>query len=300
MKLKRTFYLIKCRTHVLLRNLAEKVLKLLAKYDLVIEHKRDFSRVTDLSSPHSLPDLCGNRFVFDVSYVQREIEVFSEYWFTTKKGKMLFVVWDNHHKEGRISYRAELKCFLCHFSPRYHMWVHRYSPVICLEHPKQFSPVSGLPDIEVEFKTHRCDFSQCRYAFEFSYAPDLNANKVPCEVISESCKVLERELTSKVTEINKILTGASYDGELMSPKNRPLSQNLVCNHCGLPVFASAEDKYRFECLHHGELDHGRVRRLDPVQYESVLKNTMDILEALIQQSCPQDSKPLGLENYNKL
>lgn len=272
-----------------MRNLAEKLFKFLAKCHLVLEHKEEYNNIIDLTSPQSLPDFCGDRFVFKVSYVQRILEFSSEYWFTNRKGKKLFVVWHNHHLEGRFSYRADLKSFLCHFSPRLKVWVDSNSPVVYLQ---QDSYPLSMHDYdlsrEVAFKTHRCDFSQCRYAFEFSHAlPHIN--RMPNEVLAESQKALKNRLTSKVSEINKILTGADYDGEIVSPKNMPLSQNLLCRHCGLPVFASAKDKYQFECLEHGELDYDWVMRVDPVEYEKVLGNTLDILEDLIQKSCPQDS-----------
>ena len=98
-----------------MRNLAEKLFKFLAKCHLVLEHKKSYSKVIDLTTPKSIPDIRSDRFVFEVSYVQRVIEFFSEYWFTDRKGKKLFVVWDNHHLECRVSYRADLKSFLCHF-----------------------------------------------------------------------------------------------------------------------------------------------------------------------------------------
>lgn len=285
MKLKRKFYILKCRASVLFQNLAEKILLRLSKWGWVHCHKVTYTNIKDCGSVQYAPDLVSSRYIFSVSYILRRLESVSEYWFETKKGKRIFTVDESYHAEGRVSYKADLKSFFAHFSPRQKMWVHSNSPVI------QFSNFNGYlskspfsnPVPQVEVKTHRCDFSQCRFAFEFSYALDM-----PSEVLPQSYRVLGNQLTSKVSEINKILTGADHDGEMVSPKNMPLSENLLCRQCGLPVFASAEDKYHFECLNHGELYYDKVMRVDPVEYQKVLGYNLDTLEALIKKSCPQD------------
>lgn len=290
MKLKRKLYILKCRTYVLLRHLAEKVLLHFAEWKLIKCHKNTYSRVLDESTPQSAPDFTSDRFIFSVSYILRKFEFVYEYWFETKKGKRIFIVEDTRHVEERVSYRAELKAFLAHFSPRQRMWVYSTSPVVQVFDSKgYFQDLSKGIVSQFKVNTHQCDFSQCRYAFEFSYAPEMNKLGRPYEVISESYRVFGNQLTSKIPEINKILTGADYDGEMMSPKKMPLCENILCSKCGLPVFASSEDKYKFECLKHGELEVFNVRRVDPFNYEGVLENTLEILEDLIAESCPQDS-----------
>jgi len=285
-KLKRILHLWKNRVKVLFRNLAIKVLTKLSEWGLVYHHKNAWTDCNDDGKVHSSPDISSDRYTFSVSYILRQFETKREEWFTTNQGKLLLMVEDYHHTDFRIEYRADLKAFLAHFSPRQKMWVYRHSPVVSLHY--DFQELSLDFDKMVTFKTHHCDFTKCRYAYTFSYAPDLDTGKVPLEVLAESQIALKRGLTSKVSEINKILTGADYDGELMSPKKMPLSENILCRKCGFPVFASAENKYHFECLHHGELDYEWVKRVDPVEYQSVLRNTFDILESLIQKSCPQD------------
>ena len=294
-KLKRSFYILKCRAYILFRHLAEKILLKLSEWDLIYCHRVGCSSNTDDGVVHTAPDITSDRFIFSVSYIFRKLESKYEYWFETKKGKRIFTVEDSHHLEHRISYRANLKAFFAHFSPRQRMWVDYVSPVVQLFEESYSYAFPDLRDEthirgELKVNTHRCDFSQCRYAFDFCYAPEsLTTCRTSDEVFSESYRALEVQLTSKVTEINKILTGVNYDGEMMSPKNMPMSENILCRHCGLPVFASAENKYNFECLSHGELDFGQVRRVDPVEYKKVLEYTFDTLEALIHKSCPQDS-----------
>lgn len=289
MKLKRKLYILKCRGYILLRHLTEKILLKLSQWDLIYCHRVGYSDTNDDGAIHTAPDITSNRFIFSVSYVLRKIESKYEYWFETHRGKRIFTVEESHHVEHRISYRAELKAFYAHFSPKQRMWIHRNAPVVqVLEEVFAYPDMTADPLEGVEVKTHRCDFNQCRFAFDFCYAPTLHIG-VSYEVLTESQKALEVQLTSKVSEINKILTGANYDGEMMSPKNMPLSENILCRHCGLPVFASAENKYQFECLAHGELEYEWVKRVDPVEYKKVLGYTLDTLEALIQKSCPQDS-----------
>lgn len=283
MSIKRTYHIFKCRAHVKIYHIIERVLHALSKCGLIKEHKNSYSNVIDQGKPCSAPDIKSERYDFAISYLIRKIEFVSQHWFQTKRGKKIFVVYDNHHAEYRISYRADLQSFFAHFSPKHRMWVHKHSPRVVI--PVSV-PVTFLEQ-ETGFRYHTCDFSQCRFALEFSLAPDM-IDKTAEEVISKSYKVLGDSLTSKITEINKILTGVDCDGEIVSPKNMPLCENILCWHCGLPVFASAENKYKFECLIHGELDHVRVKRVDPVMYKRVLENATEVLESLIQKSCPQD------------
>ena len=287
MNIKRELFILKCRAYIMLRHLAEKVLLQLSKWGWIRCHKKSYSNTSDNSVVHSLPDLKSNRFVFSVSYILLKVERKYEYWFETKKGKRIFTVDESHHVEHRVSYRADLKAFFAHFSPKQRMWVYRNSPVVEILEVDSFLELPFFTE-PVKVKTHRCDFSQCRFAFDFAFAPELSHNGMTSEVISQSYRALEVQLTSKVLEINKILTGADYDGEMMSPKKMPLSNNLLCQKCGLPVFASAENKYQFECLRHGELDHSGVMKVDPVEYQQVLGYTSDVLEDLIHKSCPQD------------
>lgn len=293
MKLKKNLYILSCRAQVLLNILVRKFFNLLAKCHLVVEHRKSCSQVRDINSPTPIHDIMTDRFVFEVTYINREIEIVDEHWFATKKGKKLYVVRDHHHKSGKISYRANLTSFYAHFSPKLKRWVHHHAPIVHLEDDRLLSDLRDIGDDPIspikneQVKTHRCDFSQCRFAFEFSYELD-NAGRMPSEVIHESYKVLKNGLTSKIPEINKILTGADCDGEMLSPKKMPMSENLLCKLCGLPVFASARNKYQFECLKHGELCYSQVERVDPVRYKKVLEYNFDYLESLIQKSCPQD------------
>lgn len=290
MNLKRNMIILRCRIHILLRNLTEKVLLQLSKWGWIYCHRVSYSNNTDDGQIYSVPDINSDRFVFSVSYILRKIESTHEYWFETNKGKRIFTVDESHHVEHRISYRAELESFYAHFSPKQRMWVHKNAPIVDLfeEIPVRPTLSDDIYARQVMAKLHRCDFQQCRYAFDFCYAPDTRTNRMPSEAISESYRALGVQLTSKVTEINKVLTGADYDGEMMSPKNMPLSENIICRKCGLPVFASAKDKYQFECLVHGEIDYHDIARVDPVHYKNVLENTTEILEDLIKKSCPQD------------
>lgn len=291
--IKRKFYLTKARLHVIFRNLAEKLFKLLAKLDLVVEHKKDYVNFLDNSEPISAPDIKSDRYIFSVSYINRKVECVHEYWFETKKGRHLLDMWDEKMVESHISYRAELKAFFAHFSPRQRMWVYSHYPRVVLQLddpvPYAYDP-SHLE--KIHYVEHYCNFKDCRYAFEFRYAQPHNS-ETPAEVISESYRAFSNGMPSKVTEINKILTGVDYDGELMSPDKTPLSENLLCRKCGLPVFASAKRKYEFWCIKHGELEYKDVARVDPIQYRDVLDNTMDILEDLTRNfattECPQDS-----------
>lgn len=285
MNLKRNLYILKCRVYVLTRHLIEKVLLQLSNWGWIYCHRVYLTRPRDESGIESAPDFSSDRFIFSVSYIRRVIEFKHEYWFETLKGKRIFTVDESYHLEGRLIYRAELKAFFAHFPPRQRMWIHREAPVVYIQSkPGSFYDESSDT---VELKTHRCDFSQCRYAFEFSYAPEQYSQVKLSEVISESHRAFGNQLTNKIPEINKILTGADYDGEMMSPNNMPLSNNLLCKKCGLPVFASSKDKYQFECLRHGELNHSEVIRVDPVEYQQVLGYTSEILEDLIEKSCPR-------------
>ena len=293
MNLKRNLYILKCRAYVLTRHLIEKILLKLSEWDLIYCHRVGFTNNTDDGKIHPAPDITSDRFIFSVSYVLRKIESKHEYWFETLKGKRIFTVEESYHVEHRISYRANLKAFYAHFSPKQRMWVDYTSPIVQLfENKDFFSDLSKDEITPIKVETHRCDFSKCRYAFDFCYAPDLNTHGVPFEVLTESQKALEVQLTSKVSEINKTLTGADYDGEIVSPDKTPLCDNLLCRKCGLPLFASKR-KYSFWCIKHGELEYPDVQRVDPVMYANVLDNTMEILEDLIAHfdttECPQDS-----------
>lgn len=290
--MKRKLYLFKNRVQVWLRHLTEKILLKLSEWRIITCHKVNFSNIYDDGDIQHSPDIVTDRYIFSVSYVLRKIETVHEYWFQFKNGgRRIFICEDYHHCEGRVSYRAELKAFYCHFSPKHRMWVDHTRPTaqFLVENMEAFDSLETRATRPIEVKTHRCDFSQCRYAFEFSY--DLDTNKdMSSEVISQSYRVLGNQLRSKQTEINKILTGADYDGEMMSHKNMPLCDNILCVKCGLPVFASTEGKYMFECLNHGNLNVEDVRRVDPVTYEDTMRYCMDYLEALIKRkSVRQDS-----------
>ena len=293
MNLKRTYYILKCRVHILFRHFVEKSLLKLSEWGFIKCHRKSYSNTTDDGVIHSLPNLSTKRFIFSVSYVLLQIERKYEYWFETKKGNRIFTVDESHHVEHRVSYRADLKAFFAHFSPKHRMWVYKNAPIVnFFEDTKVYSDFSDPNVRQVETKTHHCDFSKCRFAFDFAYAPELNHIGMSSEVISQSYRALEVQLTSKVSEINKVLTGANYDGEMMSPDKTPLCENLLCNKCGLPVFASAKNKYSFLCLKHGELDYNSLDKVDQILYRNVLDNTMGILEDLISNfdttECPKD------------
>ena len=296
MKLKRWFYKTKARLHILTRNFLEKFFKLLAQLNLVVEHKKKYVNFLDNSEPKPLPDIESDRYIFSVSYIDRKVEYVNQYWFESKRGKKLFVMWDDRSLEAIVSHRAELKSFYVHFSPKFRRWVNREHNRVALFKNSLTHAVLSEDDFatKVEVETHTCDFSECRYALEFRYALDSNTKETPSEVISKSYEALKSGMPSKVTEINKILTGVDYDGEIVSPQKTPLSENLLCRKCGLPVFASAERKYHFMCLKHGELDYNEVDRVDPIRYNDVYRNTLDLLEDLIHESeCPAGLQPLG-------
>lgn len=278
----------KRRLQVVLRNLNIKILDFLYHHNLGVSYYESvYVKNEDLTSPQRQPDMETDRFKFVVTYIHRwTIGVDERWYYSTRSGKRLLILSDYHQEAHRLDYRAELKSFYAHFSPRERMWVHSNDPAVCFVH--EFTgfdkPTGDFIDRPVEFKTHRCDFSQCRFAFSISF--DKTHGLTP-EVLSQSYKDLKRDLTSKVPEINKILTGADYDGEMMSPKKKPLCDNLVCRQCGLPVFAT-DDRYHFDCLVHGEIAYARVNRVDPVTYQVILRNTTEILEDLIRKKCPQD------------
>ena len=286
MNIKRAYYIFKSRTHVRISHLLERVLHTLSKRGLIVEHKKNQTYLHDHGDIRTAPSITTERFSFSVSYVIRKAEFTSQYWFETKQGKRIYTVYDNHHVETRVSFRAELQSFFVHFSPRHRVWVHRNSPRVVIRDVPLICASLFEPEM-VRFKYHTCDFSKCRYSLEFCIAPDNPTNLTPDEVISKSYKVLGDSLTSKVSEINKILTGVDYDGDIVSPKNMPLCDNLLCKYCGLPVFASAEDKYKYDCLKHPDLDRSEVYRVDPTKYKEVLNMNLDTLESLIRE-CPQD------------
>lgn len=284
MNIKRTYYIFKCRTHVLISHLIERVLKTLSKWGLIVEHKKSYTNIFDQGNPQTAPDLKSERFVFNVSYLIRKVEFISQYWFETKRGKRIFTMYDNHHVENRISYRAELKSFYAHFSHKHRMWVHREAPRVVIQKTPGIC-TSWLEPEMIKYEEHTCDFSKCRFALEVSLAHDALRNTAE-EVISESYRVLGNSLTSKVPEINKTLTGAENDGNLTSPQNCPLADNLVCRKCGFPVFATPTGSYIYECIHHGEIEYRDVDRVDPKKYEGILSNCMFELERFCE--CPQD------------
>lgn len=281
MKLKRAFYLAKCRARVLTYNLIERVLLTLSNLGLIVKYKKTYSNVLHEGDIHSAPDIKTNRFVFNVSYIIRKIEFVSQYWFETKRGRRIYTVYDTHHVETRLSFRAGLESFFCHFSHKHRMWVYSHSPTVVITKVPHICSSFIEPEM-VKFENRTCDFSQCRFAFEISLTP--NTNTCSEEVISESCRVLENRLTSKIPEINKILTGAENDGNLTSPSNCPLCDNLVCRECGYPVFATNSGKHTYECIHHGEIDHYKVERVNPIRYETILSNCLFELERFCE--CP--------------
>ena len=226
MNIKRAYYIFKSRTHVRISHLIERVLHTLSKWGLIVEHKKNRTYLHDHRDIHTAPDINSKRFSFSVSYIIRKIEFTSQYWFETKRGKRIYTVYDNHHEENRVSYRAELKSFFAHFSHKHRMWVHRESPKVVIQEIPSIC-TSWLEPEMVKFKEHICDFSKCRFALEFSLAPDT-LNLTPDEVIYKSYKVLGDSLMSKVSEINKTLTGVDNDGEMTSPSNCLLADNLIC------------------------------------------------------------------------
>lgn len=258
MKLKRTYYILRGRIHVFTQTLLEKVFLALSKIGAVVMYRDTYQTSKDLQGPNSAPDIETDRFVFEVSYIVQKVETFGGYWFQTKKGKRLFTMYENNHQEFRIIYIAQLKSFFAHFSYRHKEWV------------KQGHP--GL--------------SSCRYKFSFSITPD-SAEISRREVLPESYRVLKSGLTSKIPEINKTLTGADNDGEMTSPKNRLLVDNIICRHCGYPVFASAENKYGFECMNHGEISISQADKVDPKTYERIFNNCLFDLEIFC--GCPKDN-----------
>lgn len=283
MNIKRTYYIFKCRTHVLISHLIERVLKTLSKWGLIVEHKKSYTNIFDQGNPQTAPDLKSERFVFNVSYLIRKVEFVSQYWFETKRGKRIYTVYDNHHVENRISYRADLKSFYAHFSHKQRMWLHSHSPKVVLHKDNPLGTYSY--DANLRYYYHTCDFSKCRFALEVSLTHDALRNTAE-EVISESYRVLGNSLTSKIPEINKTLTGTENDGNLTSPQNCPLADNLVCRKCGFPVFATPTGSYIYECIHHGEIEYRDVDRVDPKRYERILTNCMFELERFCE--CPQD------------
>ena len=282
MNIKRTYYLLKCRTYILFRNLIERVLKTLSKLGFIVEHKEDYSRVRDQGGIQKAPDIKSDRFVFSTSYILSEVEFISNYWFETKLGKRILTMYENSHKELRVSYRAELESFFCHFSHKIRTWVHRHSPRVVMSVNQSFGFDSNG---RAKFRYHDCDFSQCRYAFEMTLAKDSLNNSLE-EVLNESHRVFGNSLTSKIPEINKTLTGVENDGNLTSPSNCPLCDNLVCRKCGYPVFATPEGRHTYECIHHGKLEYFDVDRVDPVRYDSIYNNCLTELEYFCE--CPQD------------
>lgn len=282
-KLKRNLYIMKCRMYVQMRHMTERVLHTLSEWGLIHEHKKSYTYNHD-GDIQTAPDLKSERFVFSVSYIIRKVDFIYEHWFETKRGKRIFIVGENHHRENRLSFRAELKSFYCHFSHKHRQWVHRESPKVVIQKVPHICTAWIEPEM-VKFEEHTCDFSKCRFAFEISLAHDALHNTAE-EVISESYRVLGNSLRSKVPEINKTLTGAENDGELTSPLGCPLADNLVCRQCGYPVFATPTGRHIYECIHHGEIGYVDIDKVDPRTYEGILANCMSELEHFCE--CPQD------------
>ena len=281
-KLKRNLYILRCRMNVKMYHMIERVLHTLSTWGLIVEHKKDYTQVLGDGKVQTAPDLKNERFVFSVSYIIRKIVACHEYWFTTKGGKKIYVVYDSKSQENRLSFRAELKAFYCHFDHKTRMWVHSHAPKVALPSVPGICTSWIEPEM-VKFEYHTCDFSQCRYALEICLAKDTCY--IPSkEVLAESYKVLGSSLTSKIPEINKTLTGAENDGNLTSPLNCPLVDNLVCRECGYPVFAVPDSAYIYECIHHGEIDYSRVDKIDPKKYEGILSNCLSELERFCE--CP--------------
>lgn len=252
-KLKRNLYIMKGRFHVLMSHTIERVLHTLSKWGFIVEHKKDYTK-SDQGDITPSPDIISDRFVFRVSYIQRKVEFISEYWFETKNHKRIHTVYENHHEENRISFRAEMKSFYAHFSHKDRRWLH----------------------------DSKNDFSNYRFAIEYALSPlDLFTHG---EVFSESYKALKSGLMSKVPEINKELTGASNDGEFTSPSGFPLCDNIVCQKCGYPVFATKVSGYYFECIRHGMIDYTEIEVLNPSVYKRVWSNCLTEIERFCE--CP--------------
>ena len=273
---------LKNRVKVLSRAWNINVLDFLCKHNFGVSyHESQYVQTVDCSDPTRQEDIKTDRFVFEVSYIHRKTVGVDERWYySTRSGRRLFILSDHHEETHRLEYRAELKSFFAHFSPRMRQWVHKSSPVVQGFYTPEFSPCTSEPTKPVLINTYRCDFSQCRYAFSFSFD---RVSGLTSEVLQQSYKALKRSLTNQVITINKILTGADNDGEMMSSSNMPMCENLLCRHCGLPVFASPRNKYHFECLRCGELIHAQVDRVDPVRYERVRENTLEELEYLTKR-----------------
>ena len=280
--------MLKYRLHVLWDKFKLGFFSRLAKWGLIVEHKRDCTIDLDTTvTPKCAPDIKSERYVFNVSYLIRKVEHIHEYWFETKKGKRLYTRYDDHILESKIEYRAELDAFFAHFSPKLRMWVYRNNPVV---HSFYNTPVLDFPPKDspidlVLINTYRCDFSQCRYAFIFIINPVESTVPVE-EVIEKSYRVLRNGLNERVVEINQILTGAENDGAMTSREGTPLSDNILCRHCGYPVFASKHSRYKFICINHGEIHYEDCMKVDPWKYEKALSNCMEELEYYCE--CPQD------------
>lgn len=287
MKLKRNYYILKGRLHVWRNTILESILTQLAKWGLVEEHKKSYNLIKGQTKPKSAPDIVSQRFVYNVSYVLHKVEFIEEYWFETKKKKKrIHTVYENHHEENRLSCRLELKSFYAHFSHKCRMWVHSNSTSTVTVLYKDSVPNLFPKDSNLEFKHHTCDFSKCRFAFEMSLSPEQTLEDIPREVILESFRVLGDRIANKIPEINKTLTGAENDGDLMSPSKCPLADNLVCRECSYPVFSTNSGRHIYECIHHGEVDHTKIDRIDPKAYEEILSNCLTELEWFCE--CPQD------------
>jgi len=260
------------------------VLSFAAKRGLIVEHKlHDVIYKPDSFDVVPCPNIRTDRMVFNVSRAERVVTFIDEHWFNTKKGKRILTLSDHKHTQDTIEYRAELEEFFCHFSPTLKKWVSRKAPVV---HLMDLTKVSVFEDIgktsQFQAKTHHCDFSKCRFAFNMN----TNAFRTPTEVISESYNELKRQLEEKVPEINEMLTGVKNDAQYMSPSGQPLAENMICSKCGLPVFMSSKGRYLFECMHHGEIEYQNgIVRVSKEEYEDRLKCASEDFDRF----CPQDS-----------
>lgn len=278
----RKYLLLRNRLQAWSKSLPVSFLKFLSEKRLIVLHECHRTDVRTLTYPRNLEDLKTGRFVLSMSYVQEKVTTTDEFWFETKKGKRIYTVQDDSLAHTVFRYRAQLESFYAHFDHKTHMWVHRKSPVVLIKDNPVFSKDYTQ---NIDCKTYHLDFSKCQYKMEFTldYEPKIYPSE---EVLERSYEVLINELMGKVSEINELLTGVKYDGALMSPDGLPLSDNLVCRHCGCPVFASKEGHYKFLCPNHGVLEFDGCVKVDLVRYKSLLENCECTLERFC---CPQDS-----------
>lgn len=272
---KRKFILLKGRVTVLLHKALEKFFDFLwFRLHLVNKHCRFgvFERTSPMEI-HKVPDIKDSRFVFSVSYTQRVFDDFNELWYETKRGKRLYTISDYRVTFGKYDYRAELEAFYAHFSPKDKRWVYKRAPKVVL--------IEELPDGRITFDHKELDFSQCRFAFSYKVLEPTRK-----DFQEESYEALKQGLRDKVVEINEILTGAKYDGAILSPAGYPLADNLVCAECGCPVFCTSVP-YAYKCINHGLVASYQLR---VVSNEEFLERFEDWEHAIYEYSeSPQDS-----------